>query len=71
MARVVGAPPSNPFHGGPSSSPRLVQHLCNIHVNRLPLAVAALVLTVGALVVVAGNLTDTREDVPPIELRRD
>ena len=39
--------------------------------RRLALAVAALVLAVGVLVVVAWNLTDTRENVPPIELQRD
>ena len=37
----------------------------------LAIAVAALVLAVGVLVVVAWNLADTRETVPPIELQRD
>jgi hypothetical protein len=47
------------------------RHHWAVTARRLAIAVAALLLAVGVLVVVSWNLTDTREDVPPIELQRD
>jgi hypothetical protein len=60
MPRAVGA--------GASQLGRL-RHHGTVTPRRLAIAVAALVLAVGVLVVIAWNLTDTREPVPPIELQ--